>query len=104
MFRDMEQWNSIRQRVLRDGVSIRQIQRETGLHYQTIKKILSNSCPPPFACPARDKPTLVITQQNTLLTQLLPKHLVLYLKILDDALLLSIEMRRQKQNEQVPGF
>lgn len=41
----MEQWNSIRQRVLRDGVSIRQIQSETGLHYQTIKKILSHIRP-----------------------------------------------------------
>jgi hypothetical protein len=28
----MEQWNSIRQRVHRDEVSIRQIQGETGLH------------------------------------------------------------------------
>ena len=36
----MEQWNRIRQRVLRDGVSIRQIQRETGLHFETVKNIL----------------------------------------------------------------
>ena len=54
----MEQWNSIRQRVLRDGVSVRQIQRETGLHHRTIKKILSHSSPPPFACPAREKSKL----------------------------------------------
>jgi transposase len=54
----MEQWNRIRQRVLRDGVSIRQIQRETGLHHTTIKKILAISSPPPFACPARAKPKL----------------------------------------------
>ena len=58
MFRDMEQWNRIRQRVLRDGVSIRQIQRETGLHHTTIKKILASSSPPPFACPARAKTKL----------------------------------------------
>jgi len=58
VFRDMEQWNWIRQRVLRDGVSIRQVQRETGLHHQTIKKVLSRSAPPPFACPAREKPKL----------------------------------------------
>ena len=58
MFRDMEQWNSIRQRVLRDGVSIRQIQRETGLHFKTIKKILSQSCPPPFKSPERVKPKI----------------------------------------------
>lgn len=54
----MEQWNRIRQRVLRDGVSIRQIQRETGFHHQTIRKILSHSSPPPFACPAREKSKL----------------------------------------------
>lgn len=54
----MEQWNRIRQRVLRDGVSIRQVQRETGLHHDTIKKILSLSSPPGFRCPARDKPKL----------------------------------------------
>lgn len=54
----MERWNSIRQRVLRDGVSIRQIQRETGLHFTTIKKILSHSSPPPFDCPERSKPKI----------------------------------------------
>ena len=46
MFREMEQWNRIRQRVLREGVSLRQIQRETGLHHSTIKKILAFSSPP----------------------------------------------------------
>ena len=54
----MELWKSIRQRVLRDGVSIRQVQRETGLHHQTIKKILAHSSPPPFACPRRERPKL----------------------------------------------
>lgn len=54
----MELWKSIRQRVLRDGVSIRQIQRETGLHHQTIKRILAHSSPPPFSSPKREKPKL----------------------------------------------
>lgn len=54
----MELWTSIRRRVLRDGVSIRQIQRETGLHHQTIKKILAHSSPPPFAKRPREKPKL----------------------------------------------
>ncbi len=58
MFRDMEQWNRIRQRVLRDGVSIRQIQRETGLHFETVKKILAHPQPPDFACPLRGRPKL----------------------------------------------
>jgi len=54
----MELWKSIRQRVLRDGVSIRQIQRETGLHHEKIRKILSHSSPPRLACPPRAKPKI----------------------------------------------
>ena len=54
----MEKWCSIRQRVLREGVSIRQIQRETGLHFTTIKKILEHSSPPEFQCPARPQPKI----------------------------------------------
>ena len=51
----MEQWCEIRQRVLRDGESIRQIQRETGLHFDTIKKILAHPTPPAFRTPVRVK-------------------------------------------------
>ena len=58
MFRDMEQWCRIRQRVLREGVSIRQIQRETGLHFETIKKILAHASPPEFQCPERPQPKI----------------------------------------------
>ena len=54
----MEQWCRIRQRVLRDGVSIRQIQRETGLHFETVKKILGHSSPPEFQCPERSQPKI----------------------------------------------
>jgi transposase len=54
----MEKWCEIRQRVLRDGVSIRQIQRETGLHFETIKKVLAHSIPPEFQTPIRDKPKI----------------------------------------------
>jgi len=46
VYRDMEQWTEIRQRVLRDGVSKRQILRETGMHWKTLKKILEHSSPP----------------------------------------------------------
>lgn len=46
VYRDMEQWTEIRQRVLRDGVSKRQILRETGMHWETLKKILEHSSPP----------------------------------------------------------
>ena len=58
MFRDMEQWCRIRQRVLREGVSIRQIQRETGLYFETIKKILAHASPPEFQCPERPQPKI----------------------------------------------
>jgi transposase len=54
----MEKWNWIRQRVLRDGVSIREIQRKTGLHFTTIKKVLENSSPLEFQCPERPKPKI----------------------------------------------
>jgi transposase len=54
----MEKWCDIRQRVLRDGVSIRQIQRETGLHFETIKKVLTHSSPPQFRLPERPKPKI----------------------------------------------
>jgi transposase len=54
----MEKWCEIRQRVLRDGESIRQIQRETGLHFETVKKILGHPSPPAFQTPARAKPKL----------------------------------------------
>jgi len=51
----MEKWCEIRQRVLRDGVSIRQIQRETGFHFETVKKILEHPSPPKFQTPVRVK-------------------------------------------------
>ena len=54
----MELWNKIRMQVERQGVSIREIQRQTGLHFNTIKKILANPAPPPFDCPERSKPKI----------------------------------------------
>ena len=47
MYRDMEQWTRIRVRV-KDGESKRQILRETGMHWRTLEKILSNPAPPKF--------------------------------------------------------
>jgi transposase len=41
----MEQWLEIRRRVLRQGVSKRQILRETGMHWETLKKILAHPSP-----------------------------------------------------------
>ena len=41
----MKQWQEIRHRVLKQGVSKRQILRETGMHWQTLEKILEHSSP-----------------------------------------------------------
>jgi transposase len=55
----MEQWAEIRRRVLQGGVSKRQILRETGLHWTTLEKILSQSAPPGYRMQAmREKPKL----------------------------------------------
>jgi transposase len=48
MFTNMEQWNELRRRVLVEGISRRQVQRETGLHWKTLKKILEHSAPPGY--------------------------------------------------------
>jgi len=55
----MEQWAAIRRRVLQEGVSKRQILRETGLHWTTLEKILSHSAPPGYRMrQLREKPKL----------------------------------------------
>lgn len=55
----MEQWADIRRRVLREGVSKRQILRETGMHWTTLEKILQHSEPPGYRLlQLRDKPKL----------------------------------------------
>ena len=54
----MEQWTKIRLMVEHEGLSIREVQRRTGLHYKTIKRILANPEPPPFDCPERAKPKI----------------------------------------------
>ena len=48
MLKNMLQWAEIRRRVLVDGVSKRQILRETGMHWKTLEKILRHSQPPGF--------------------------------------------------------
>jgi lambda repressor-like predicted transcriptional regulator len=44
----MQRWADIRRRVLQEGVSKRQILRETGLHWSTLEKILAHSRPPGY--------------------------------------------------------
>ena len=48
MYRNMNDWAEIRRRVLVEGDSRRQILRETGMHRQTLKKILEHSEPPGY--------------------------------------------------------
>lgn len=59
MYKDMEQWEAIRRRVLVEKVSKRQILRETGMHWKTLAKILKHSSPPGYrAAGERPKPKL----------------------------------------------
>ena len=44
----MHWWTDIRRRVLIENVSKRQIMRETGIHWKTLEKILSNPQPPGY--------------------------------------------------------
>ena len=45
---DMDQWLDIRRKVLVEGVSKRQVLRETGMHWTTLEKMLSHSKPPGY--------------------------------------------------------
>ena len=48
MYRNRNDWTEICRRVLVEGVSRRQILRETGMHRKTLKKILEHSEPPGY--------------------------------------------------------
>ena len=48
MYTDMEEWTEIRVRVLNGEASRREILRETGMHWKTLKKILTHSEPPGY--------------------------------------------------------
>jgi transposase len=56
LFKDLEQWAAIRHAVLDGGASLRQIRRETGLHWDTIKKILAHETPPAYTRPPTRPP------------------------------------------------
>lgn len=44
----MEEWSEIRRRVLIEGVSRREVMRQTGMHWKTLQKILQHSEPPGY--------------------------------------------------------
>jgi hypothetical protein len=48
MFRDPIQWQMIRNRVLKGGISKRQVLRETGIHWATLEKMLKYPFPPKY--------------------------------------------------------
>jgi transposase len=55
----MDPWLEIRRRVLVEGVSKRRVLRETGLHWQTLEKILTYSSPPGYRLrEPRERPKL----------------------------------------------
>jgi transposase/DNA-binding MarR family transcriptional regulator len=58
MYRDVEQWANIRHRVLRKGVTIRQVVRETGIDPRTVRKMLDQPLPKPYGPRTRRYPKL----------------------------------------------
>jgi len=48
VYADMEWWTNIRQRVLVEEDSKREVLRDTGIHWQTLEKVLSHSSPPGY--------------------------------------------------------
>jgi len=46
VYRDMDQWTDIRNRIERGRASKREILRETGMHWKTLEKILQHPSPP----------------------------------------------------------
>jgi transposase len=48
VYADMEQWSGIRRRVLVEGASKRSVLRETGIHHETLEKMLTHSQPPGY--------------------------------------------------------
>jgi len=55
----MEWWTEIRRKVLVEGVSKREVLRQYGIHWETLEKILTHSCPPGYRMRAeRAKPKI----------------------------------------------
>src|SRR4051794_10843336 len=58
MYRDVAQWAKIRYRILVEGVSRRQVVRETGISRKTIRKMLAHPHPQPYGPRSRRYPKL----------------------------------------------
>jgi len=58
MYRDVAQWSDIRDRVLRNGVSIQKVACETGISPKTVRKMLDHPLPQPYRPRNRRYPKL----------------------------------------------
>jgi transposase len=58
MYHDVVQWSKIRHRVLVEGISQRQIVRETGINRATVRKMLAYPQPQPYGPRSRSYPKL----------------------------------------------
>jgi len=58
MYRDVAQWSSIRNQILRKGISIRRVVRETGISRKTVRKMLDHPLPQPYRPRSRRYPKL----------------------------------------------
>jgi transposase len=59
VFTNMENWAEIRRRVLVDGLSRRAACREYGIHWKTLKKVLTHSEPPGYRRAATKRPSIL---------------------------------------------
>ena len=58
MYRDVVQWVEVRRRILKDGVSQRQVCRDTGIDSRTVRKILAHPLPQPYGPRSKRNPKL----------------------------------------------
>jgi transposase len=58
MYRDVAQWAKVRRRILVEGVSQRQVARETGISPKTVRKMLAHPHPEPYGPRSRRYPKL----------------------------------------------
>ena len=58
MYHDVAQWTMVRRKVLEEGVSRRQLARQTGLSRNTIRKMLLHELPQPYKPRTRKHPAL----------------------------------------------
>lgn len=48
VYKDMDEWIELRRKIRNEQIPLRQLERETGIHRQTLRKIRDNSQPPRY--------------------------------------------------------